>query len=53
MPVEVQEVSEEDEGLPRNPDLRVAQSRFFLGLNEHQNDPDTRAQILADIREHG
>uniref|UniRef100_UPI00358E3A06 26S proteasome non-ATPase regulatory subunit 6 n=1 Tax=Myxine glutinosa TaxID=7769 RepID=UPI00358E3A06 len=52
MPVEIQDVPEEDEGLPKNPDLRVAQGRFFLGLNDHHNDPDTRAQLLADIREH-
>lgn len=41
----------EEEGLPKNPDLRIAQLRFLLSLPEHRGDAAVREELMAAVRE--
>lgn len=43
----------EEEGLPKNPDLRIAQLRFLLSLQPQRPDPAVRQELMAAIRQHG
>lgn len=43
----------EEEGLPKNPDLRIAQLRFLLSLQPQSPDPAVRQELMAAIRQHG
>lgn len=43
----------EEEGLPKNPDLRIAQLRFLLSLQPQRPDPAVRQELMAAIRRHG
>ncbi|KAL7986211.1 hypothetical protein Chor_011377 [Crotalus horridus] len=42
----------EEEGLPKNPDLRIAQLRFLLSLQPQSPDPAVRQELMAAIRQH-
>ncbi|KAG8127957.1 putative 26S proteasome non-ATPase regulatory subunit 6-like protein [Naja naja] len=42
----------EEEGLPKNPDLRIAQLRFLLSLQPQCPDPAVRQELMAAIRQH-
>uniref|UniRef100_F7GY87 26S proteasome non-ATPase regulatory subunit 6 n=1 Tax=Callithrix jacchus TaxID=9483 RepID=F7GY87_CALJA len=41
----------EEEGLPKNPDLRIAQLRFLLSLPEHRGDTAVREELMAAVRD--
>lgn len=41
----------EEEGLPKNPDLRIAQLRFLLSLPEHRGNAAVREELMAAVRE--
>lgn len=41
----------EEEGLPKNPDLRIAQLRFLLSLPEHRGDAAVRDELMAAVRD--
>lgn len=41
----------EEEGLPKNPDLRIAQLRFLLSLPEHRGDAAIRDELMAAVRD--
>ena len=41
----------EEEGLPKNPDLRIAQLRFLLSLPEHRGDAAVREELMAAVRD--
>ena len=41
----------EEEGLPKNPDLRIAQLRFLLSLPEHRGDATVREELMAAVRD--
>lgn len=44
----------DEEGLPRNPDVRLAQLRFLLTAKDLTVDKEAvKAELLAAIREHG
>lgn len=40
----------EEEGLPKNPDLRVAQLKFLLGLDGFRQDAALRAELMEAVR---
>lgn len=42
----------EEEGLPKNPDLRIAQLRFLLSLRPRAPDPAARDELMAAVRLH-
>lgn len=42
----------EEEGLPKNPDLRIAQLRFLLSLRPRRPDPAARDELMAAVRLH-
>uniref|UniRef100_A0A2P2HY06 26S proteasome non-ATPase regulatory subunit 6 n=1 Tax=Hirondellea gigas TaxID=1518452 RepID=A0A2P2HY06_9CRUS len=48
MPTEVLE----EQGLEKNPDLRLAQLKFSLSLSEHKNDQKMTEELKASIEEH-
>lgn len=41
----------EEQGLEKNPDLRLAQLKFSLSLPEHKNDKDKTSQLRSAIEE--
>lgn len=41
----------EEEGLPKNPDLRIAQLRFLLSLPEHRGNAAVRDELMAAVRD--
>lgn len=41
----------EEEGLPKNPDLRIAQLRFLLSLPKHRGDAAVRDELMAAVRD--
>lgn len=43
----------EEEGLEKNPDLQLAQSKFLLTLPEFKNDRGTHAKIWDGIKKDG
>ncbi|XP_042303384.1 26S proteasome non-ATPase regulatory subunit 6 [Sceloporus undulatus] len=42
----------EEEGLPKNPDLRIAQLRFLLSLQPRRPEPAARQELMDAIRKH-
>ncbi|KAF2355734.1 hypothetical protein FHG87_013509, partial [Trinorchestia longiramus] len=42
----------EEQGLEKNPDLRLAQLKFSLSLSEHKNDPKMTNELKSAIEEH-
>lgn len=42
----------EEQGLEKNPDLRLAQLKFSLSLPEHKNDSKLTEELKAAIEEH-
>lgn len=42
----------EEQGLEKNPDLRLAQTKFSLSLPEHKNDQQMTEQLKSAIIEH-
>lgn len=40
----------EDDGLEKNPNLELAQTKFLLSLPEHKNDETLKAKLLDAIR---
>lgn len=49
MPVE----NSEYEGLAKNPDLGLAQLKFYLSLENHRNDGEAKQKLLDAIKENG
>jgi hypothetical protein len=49
MPVE----NLEHEGLAKNPNLELAQLKFFLTLDQHKNDATAKQQLMDAIRADG
>ncbi|XP_069793249.1 26S proteasome non-ATPase regulatory subunit 6 [Narcine bancroftii] len=41
----------EDEGLPKNPSLAIAQAKFLLTLDRHRNDPKVRGELMEAVKE--
>lgn len=46
MPVE----NLEEEGLEKNPNLELAQTKFLLSLSEHKNDAALKTKLLDAIK---
>lgn len=40
----------EEEGLPKNPDLRIAQLKFLLTLDDHRQDAEVKTELMEAIR---
>lgn len=40
----------EEEGLPKNPDLRIAQLKFLLTMEGHRQDAAARSELMEAIR---
>jgi len=40
----------EEEGLEKNPNLELAQTKFLLGLREHVNDVHLKTKLLDAIK---
>lgn len=40
----------EEEGLPKNPDLRIAQLKFLLTLDGHRQDAEVKTELMEAIR---
>ena len=40
----------EEEGLPKNPDLRIAQLKFLLTMEGHRQDAAVRTELMDAIR---
>uniref|UniRef100_A0A673KFZ1 26S proteasome non-ATPase regulatory subunit 6 n=1 Tax=Sinocyclocheilus rhinocerous TaxID=307959 RepID=A0A673KFZ1_9TELE len=40
----------EEEGLPKNPNLRIAQLKFSLALNDHRQDAKVRSELMDAIK---
>ncbi|XP_016134288.1 26S proteasome non-ATPase regulatory subunit 6-like [Sinocyclocheilus grahami] len=40
----------EEEGLPKNPNLRIAQLKFSLTLNDHRQDAKVRSELMDAIK---
>lgn len=40
----------EEEGLPKNPDLRIAQLKFLLTMDGHQKDAKVKAELMDSIK---
>lgn len=40
----------EEEGLPKNPDLRIAQLKFLLTLDYHKQDAEVKTELMEAIR---
>lgn len=40
----------EEEGLPKNPDLRIAQLKFLLTLDGHRQDAEVKTELMESIR---
>lgn len=41
----------EEEGLPKNPDLKIAQLKFLLTLDDHRQDAEVKTELMEAIRE--
>ncbi|KAG8435867.1 hypothetical protein GDO86_007092, partial [Hymenochirus boettgeri] len=39
----------EEEGLPKNPDLRIAQLKFLLSIREHREDVGLRGELMESV----
>ncbi len=40
----------EEEGLPKNPDLRIAQLKFLLTMDGHRQDAKVKAELMDAIK---
>jgi len=40
----------EEEGLEKNPNLELAQTKFLLSLPEHKDDPHLKTKLLDAIK---
>lgn len=40
----------EEEGLPKNPDLRIAQLKFLLTVDDHRQDAEVKTELMDAIR---
>lgn len=40
----------EEEGLPKNPDLRIAQLKFLLTMDGHRQDASVRSELMDAIK---
>lgn len=40
----------EDDGLEKNPNLELAQTKFLLSLPEHKNDENLKTKLLDAIK---
>lgn len=40
----------EEEGLEKNPNLELAQTKFLLSLSEHKDDPFLKTKLLDAIK---
>lgn len=40
----------EEEGLPKNPNLELAQLKFLLGTDKHKNNGELRKKMLDAIK---
>lgn len=40
----------EEEGLEKNPNLELAQTKFLLSLPEHKDDPNLKTKLLDAIK---
>lgn len=40
----------EEEGLEKNPNLELAQTKFLLSLSEHKNDASLKTKLLDTIK---
>lgn len=40
----------EEEGLPKNPDLKIAQLKFLLTLDDHRQDAEVKSELMEAIR---
>lgn len=41
----------EEEGLPKNPNLRIAQLKFLLTLDDHKHDAKVKSELMDAIKE--
>ena len=41
----------EEQGLEKNPNLKLSQIKFLLSLEEYKNDPKLEEQLLSEIKE--
>lgn len=40
----------EEEGLPKNPDLRIAQLKFLLTMDGHRRDEKVKTELMDAIK---
>lgn len=40
----------EEEGLPKNPDLRIAQMKFLLTMDGHRQDEKVKTELMDAIK---
>lgn len=40
----------EEEGLPKNPDLRIAQLKFLLTMDAHRQDAKVKTELMDAIK---
>lgn len=40
----------EEEGLPKNPDLRIAQLKFLLTMDGHRQDAKVKSELMDAIK---
>lgn len=40
----------EEEGLPKNPDLRIAQLKFLLMIEEYKQDVEIKTELMEAIK---
>lgn len=40
----------EEEGLPKNPDLRIAQLKFLLTMEAHRQDANVKTELMDAIK---
>lgn len=40
----------EEEGLPKNPDLRIAQLKFLLTMDGHRQDAKVKTELMDAIK---
>ena len=41
----------EEEGLPKNPDLRIAQLKFLLTMDGNRQDAKVKTELMDSIKE--
>lgn len=43
----------EEEGLEKNPNLKLAQQKFLLNLDEYRDDQNVRGKLMEAIKKDG